>query len=237
MLFRPEFWPTAVALPVLVVLTSLGSWQWEEYRETVELIEEIATRAAPPPIDLSTDPRIPREDFAFRTVRVTGRFNHESEFFLVNRLRGAEPGLNLVTPLTRTDGGGVVLVDRGWVPLDRREPETRPGSQPDGEVTVTGVFRIPVSGEDSDRRNEPARNEWFSIDLTAMAAAAEIWPPPKFYIYATGVGDADLPRPNKWRIDIANDHLSIAIALFALAAAVAAAYIVYHWRSAAIRES
>jgi surfeit locus 1 family protein len=39
-----------------------------------------------------------------------------------------------------------VLVDRGFIPYDLKEPATRPDSRPDGTLSVTGVVRPYASG-------------------------------------------------------------------------------------------
>ena len=38
----------------------------------------------------------------------------------------------------------MVFVNRGFVPLDFKDPETRPEGQIEGEVTITGLVREPL---------------------------------------------------------------------------------------------
>ncbi len=226
---RPRFWPTVVSVPALALLLGLGFWQIERMQWQDALIEEIRTRGAAPAVALPNSRRIGLEDLIFRPVTVTGRYDWESEFFLLHKVRKGRPGINLIVPLVRADGAGIVLVDRGWIPLERREPETRAGSQPDGDIAVTGIVLTPEPRNWTIPDNNPAENEWFFIDLPGMAEAAGIWPVPEYYVFATAEAPAgDSPPPNRsriswpvaneWRIAVANDHLSYAVTFFILAA-------------------
>ncbi len=224
---RSETWPTVIVLPALAVLAGLGIWQVDLSLEKTALIEEIATRGAAPAIALSTDSRIPLEDFLYRPIFVTGKFDHGAEFLLAGGRDGGPPGFQIVTPLRRSDGQGVLLVDRGWIPADRRDPERRPGSRPGAEVTVTGIIRPPEPPGWRTPANDPENHQWHFIDLEEMARVARIWPPPDFYLKATSGWGADWPRPNDRRFVPVNNHLPYAIAAFALAGALLAALVVY----------
>src|SRR3546814_20501920 len=76
----------------------------------------------------------------FTRVRLEGRFLHDDEFYLGARTDNGRVGLNVVTPF-RLDDGRVILVNRGWVPENRRDPATRAEGQPAGEVAVEGLLR------------------------------------------------------------------------------------------------
>lgn len=236
---RLKFWPTVVTVPALALLLGLGFWQIERMQWRDALIAEIQTRGAAPAIALPSSQRIGLEDLIFRPVTVTGRYDWESELFLLNKVRKGRLGIHLVAPLVRADGAGIVLVDRGWIPLERREPESRAESQPDGDITVTGIVLTPEPRDWTTPDNNPAENQWFFIDLPAMAEAAGIWPAPEYYVFATAEEPAgDSPAPggsqvswpvaNEWKIAVANDHLSYAVMLFILAAGLVAVYLVYH---------
>ena len=66
---------------------------------------------------------------------------------------------------------GHVLVNRGWIPLDRKAPESRKHGNVEGEVTVEGYLRAETGPGWFTPANEPAKNFWFWIDLAAMARA------------------------------------------------------------------
>ena len=53
--------------------------------------------------------------------------------------------------------GFTILVNRGFVPQDRRDPATRPDGQIPGEVAVTGLLRLTEPGGGFLRANDPRR--------------------------------------------------------------------------------
>lgn len=234
MQFRPKLWPTVMTLPMLAVLISLGVWQLYRMEWKGALIEEVRIRSAAPPILLPVDDRIPAADLVHRPVRIVGRFMHESEMHLLNRVREGKPGLNLVTPFVRSDGGPTLLVDRGWVPMDWPGTANAEEGPEDQEIEVTGIVRVPAAPGWLIPANRPDENEWYSIDLSAMAGSVGILPFVDYYIYATGESPPvpDYPIPNVWKIDLPNNHLSYAITWFSLAVALVVIYFLYHARAA-----
>lgn len=235
--FRPTLWPTLITIPALVILVLFGYWQMQRLQWKTELLEELAIRSSAHAIELPFDARIPAEDLAFRKVTVVGHYMHEAEMHLLNRVRDGIPGINIFTPLIRSDDGGILLVNRGWVPIDwPGTPVEAEAGEPD-VVEVTGVVRIPELPGWLVPENEPDRNAWYFIDLAEMARSAGILPVMEYYVFATGERvlsgrEAPLlsPDPNEWRIDLPNNHLSYAITWFSLAGALLAIYVIYHTR-------
>ena len=85
------------------------------------------------------------DDLIFRRVRVAGTYDAANELLVRFRSRKGLPGYEVVTPL-RTDDG-VVLVNRGWVPLDVGDRWPDEGSAaPSGEVEVEGLLVPAESG-------------------------------------------------------------------------------------------
>lgn len=240
MFFRPTFWPTAITLPALAALVGLGVWQLERLQWKAALIEERQLRASGPVIALPQDTRVLLPDLLYRPVTVTGRYDHSAEMHLLNRVRDGRPGIDLITPLIRSDRGGIVLVNRGWAP-----PDWVRETAADGEITVTGIVRAPGAPGWLVPDNRPAQNQWYYMDLAAMAEAAGMPPFTDYYIYATAeasaVADAEAqvtgprtardphyPVAHEWRVEIPNNHLSYAITWFMLAGALAVIYVGYH---------
>src|SRR3546814_3771725 len=127
---------------------------------------------------------------------------------LGNRSLNGNPGLHVVTPLVRADGAGAVLVDRGWVPFERRDPATRAEGQIAGEVTVEGIVRLAKEQGLYIPDNEPDKNLWFYIDPPAMAQAAGLESLSPFYVLAgENKVPGGFPIGRQWQLDIRNDHL------------------------------
>lgn len=238
MQFRPTLWPTLITVPALVILVLFGYWQIQRLQWKTELLEELEIRSSAQPIELPFDSRIPTEDLVYRKVKVAGHYMHEAEMHLLNRVRDGMPGVNLFTPLVRTDGGGILLVNRGWAPMDW--PGTPVQYDEDGRpviVEVSGVVRTAEPPGWLTPQNKPEKNAWYFIDLSDMARAAGILPVTDYYIFATGEqilsgqqAPVLSPDPNKWRIDLPNNHLSYAITWFSLAGALFVIYVIYHTR-------
>jgi surfeit locus 1 family protein len=106
----------ALAVVVATAATSirLGFWQLSRYEEKRALLLARQAAAAAPLVRLG--PAFPpAESLAGRRVSVSGRYDETRQLLLAGRGREGEPGVEVVTPL-RTEGGTVVLVNRGWLP-------------------------------------------------------------------------------------------------------------------------
>ncbi|ONF96752.1 SURF1 family protein [Sphingomonas jeddahensis] len=204
----------ALCLALTALFVGLGIWQVERRAWKLDLIEKVEGRvhAAPSPLPA-------REqwngDLAYRRVRVTGTFLHDRET-LVQALTALGGGWWVVTPL-RT-AAGTILVNRGYVPDDKRDPATRLAAQPVGEVSVTGLIRTTEPGGGFLRSNDPAGNRWFSRDVAAIAKAKRLGAVIPFFI------DADAtPNPGGYPVGgltviaFNNNHLGYALTWFSLA--------------------
>jgi surfeit locus 1 family protein len=195
---------------VFAVLCGLGTWQVRRLHWKNDLLARIeaSERAPPVPLGAAAEP--------FAKVVATGRFDHAREALLGVEVRGTTLGAHLLTPLLRA-GHPPLLVDRGWVPLERN----RPLDHPEGEVSVTGFVR------EADRRdwNSPAddapRRRFYVFDPQAIGAALGLpSAPAPFGLVALAPADAkpaslpeaarSLPRPD-------NRHLGYAITWYGLA--------------------
>lgn len=195
---------------------ALGLWQVERRAWKHALIDAVATRstadpvAAPPPgvvVSAGAD--------AYRRVRVAGVFDHRRET-LVRAVSDLGSGYWVVTPLNT--GRFTVLVNRGFVPPERRDPARRAAGNVAGPVTVTGLLRISEPGGGFLRRNDSAGGNWYSRDVAAIAAARGIANPAPYFI------DADAaPNPGGWPrggltvVRFSDNHLVYALTWFALA--------------------
>jgi surfeit locus 1 family protein len=123
-----------------------------------------------------------------------------------------------MTPF-RTAQGFTVLVNRGFVPSELRDPGKRKAGQVAGETGITGLIRMTEPKGGFLRTNEPAAGRWYSRDVAAIAAARGLSDVAPFFI------DADsAPHPGGWPIGgltviaFPNNHMVYALTWFGLAA-------------------
>merc|ERR1712151_335987 len=98
-----------------------------------DLIETRRTRLAMPKIFVSSSPfpwRDQVQDFIYRVVEIRGVFDHSKEMFVGPRPGADDTGATnagymVITPL-RLEDGSTVLVNRGFLPADRQDRNTRP---------------------------------------------------------------------------------------------------------------
>ena len=160
-----------VGLALFAGLVSLGNWQVQRRAWKLDLIERVEQRLqatpspAPGPADWAA---IGRED-EYRRVFAEGEFLHDQETCTQAATKlGA--GCWVMTPLKQADGT-LVLVNRGFVPPEQRDPARRAPGQVAGTQRVEGLLRLTEPGGGFLRRNDPAANRWHSRDVSAIAAA------------------------------------------------------------------
>lgn len=210
------------------LFVALGSWQVQRLGWKHTLIARVDARVHAAPVAAPALPRWPaisREGDEYLRVALDGRFLHDKEALVqASTERGA--GFWVLTPLQRADGT-FVLVNRGFVPPDRRDPARR-SPAPAGDVHVQGLLRITEPGGGFLRHNDPAADRWYSRDVAAIAADRGLPADrvaPYFVDAQAAPGDpADAsPVPGLTVIRFTDNHLVYAITWYGLALMAAAA--------------
>jgi surfeit locus 1 family protein len=231
---RPGFWPSAITLCALLVLLGLGTWQVERLRWKEGIIAERQAALTAPPVPLPASLDAARR-LEFRSVALQGEFLHDKELYLAATNDLGTVGKHVFTPFRLADGR-IILVNRGFVPDDRKDPAGRAEGEVAGTVAIEGRIRIAAEGKPHwfVPDNRPDLNFWFYPDLAAMARAAGLSGVLPFYVDA---GPA--PNPGGWpkggvtRLDnIPNNHLQYAITWYGLAIALVAVFVLYHRKKA-----
>ena len=212
---RARRWLIFVAIPGVLVLLALGSWQvhrlmWKneanEFRqlraqsEAVALPDSIADIAA----------------MLYRPVWLEGRFHHRQEMFLAARSYNSNPGFHVITPFERSDGG-FVLVNRGWVPADRKDPATRGGGQIEGVVRLEGLLAGGNIPGWLTPDNAPGENFWYWIDLPSLYGHAGL--EARGYLVDAGpaANPGGYPIGGQTKTELRNAHLQYVVIWYALA--------------------
>ena len=130
----------------------LGEWQFHRLhdREQRNAWTERNLAADPAPVAdvLSSDAPLP-ESREWQRVTATGTYDPSGTFVVRYQTRDGDGGVDVVTPLL-LEGGGAVLVDRGWMSTQdpRTGPEDTPAPPP-GRVQVKGWARADSTGDKS----------------------------------------------------------------------------------------
>ena len=168
--FAPRAGWTLLTLAGCALFVRLGFWQWHRWVMSDAVWTRFARGAdAVQPLGERTLADLP----LYQRVSVTGRLDGEHQFLLDNRSYRGRPGYEVVTPLTRA-AGGVLLIDRGWVPFTgsrARLPDVGLAGEP--AVTVSGrVADLPSAGLASGRAPPDPRGPWPKV--TSFPSAQEL---------------------------------------------------------------
>jgi len=223
--------PAAIVVLFLTIaltgcLLALGTWQVQRLFWKLDLIERVDVRAHAEPVDAPAASDWPAlgnpSDYEYRRVKLTGTLLNDREV-QVYTVTDLGPGYWVMTPLRRDDGSSII-VNRGFVPSDRRDPSSRAGGEPTGNVGIVGLMRAPETGGLFLRTNDPANGRWYSRNIPQITQASGLSDVAPFYVDADATPNpGGLPVGGKTMLTFPNNHLSYAVTWYILAAMVVAA--------------
>ena len=233
---RPLLIPALFTLISGAFLVSLGIWQvhrlaWKEnLLATIDARIKATPQAPPPPAAWST---LKPGDYEYRRVALTGTFDNGKE----TPVFGSTPygvGSYVMTPMHLRDGdrdGGVVLVNRGYVPNELKDPATRTAGEPSGVVRVVGLMRAPEHRGLFTPADDPAAGQYFSRDPAVLAARDGLASVAPFTVDADATANpGGWPRGGTTVIALPNNHFVYALTWFGTALAIFAIFGHYAWR-------
>jgi len=225
--FRPQSGFTLLCLPLFAALVGLGVWQLERLQWKLGLIAQIRHNMQAPPISLKRALQLGLASAQYRRVAVSGHFDNAKESYLYTTGPHGGPVYHILTPLI-IGTADAVMTDRGYIPISLRNPLSRPGSQPEGQVDFVGILRTPdkpgIFTPSPDLRNRI----WFARDVQAMASRDHLRLAAPVVLEAVASPGQKWPRGGQTRVDLPNDHLQYALTWFFLAAALVAVYLAWH---------
>ncbi|WP_375311488.1 SURF1 family protein [Bradyrhizobium sp. A5] len=215
----PSMWLAVFSLTAFAVLIALGVWQVERRAWKLALIDRVEQRVHAPAQPIPSRAAwsaVTAANDEYRHVSLTGRFLHDRET-LVQAVTEEGPGYWVLTPLQRGDGTQV-LVNRGFVPSERRDASARRNGSPGGPVEITGLLRMSEPKGGFLRNNVPQHNRWYSRDVAAIAAARGLHEAAPFFVDAdAGSQSGGGPIGGLTVVRFPNNHLIYALTWFALA--------------------
>ncbi|MBP2549830.1 surfeit locus 1 family protein [Neorhizobium galegae] len=212
---------------LVLVFLALGTWQVQRLFWKLDLIARVDARihadAVPAPLPAQW-PLINQAADEYRRVTIHGTFLHDKQA-LVQAVTERGAGFWVLTPLVTTDRG-TVLINRGFVPMERRDAAARQAGEIAGDVAVTGLLRLPEPGGGFLRTNDPAADRWYSRDVAAIAASRGLGEVAPYFIDADATENpGGLPVGGLTVVSFRNSHLVYALTWYALAAMSIAAVV------------
>jgi surfeit locus 1 family protein len=218
--------PIAFAAIALAVLIALGTWQLQRRVEKLALIETLDRRLSAVPVALADRklwPQLDRAEDEYRRVRFSAAFIPAAEGLVYagpSPFPSDMPGAGYwVFALARTTSGDLLVINRGYVPEDVKDANSRAANEGAANVEVIGVMRWPQPRSYFAPTDDPLRNLWFVRDHLAIAHAKGWGEVAPFYVeLEEPLPPGGLPRPAPLRPNIRNEHLQYAITWYGLAA-------------------
>ena len=229
--FRFRLVPFIATLMVMALGASLGQWQLRRADQKQAIDIKLAQRGAAPVLAIDAVGNDP-EAIEYRKLQLRGEFVADWPLYLDNRPYQSRAGLYVLMPLRLSDGGRVVLVERGWVPRDPFDRARLPRlDTPPGIVTITGQVRrspghLMQLGEAG--RLQPGAIVQ-NLDLNEFARASKLPLQPFLLEQLSAIDDGlvrDWPRPSAG----VERHLGYAFQWYALVAMAAVFFVVTGFR-------
>lgn len=206
---------------------SLGIWQVERLGWKENLIQKAEERVHLAPVTAPTKAEwknVTYDKDEYRPVQLSGHFLNDKEI-LVTAVADETTGYWVLTPL-ETEDGAITFINRGFVPMDKRDVQLRKEGNIFGNTTITGLLRMSEGGGFFPRKNNPERNLWYTRQLPAMAEKVGLSNVAPYFIDADKTPNiGGLPIGGLTIVSFPNNHLSYAITWFTLALGVLAASI------------
>ncbi|MFD1745656.1 SURF1 family protein [Rhizobium helianthi] len=219
---------------LLAVLVTLGTWQVGRLHWKEDLLAQIEARrdADPTPLAEHTVAEVRNEEYLH--VRLQGRFDHKRERHFFATLEGST-GFYIYTPLILSDEK-YIFINRGFVPYDMKEADTRAQGQVEGEVELTGYVRQILDRKPSwlVPDNDEKKNIFYWKDWNGMVSSSGLKPEQVLPLFVDA--DKAVQVPGGWpksgvtQFEFPNNHLQYALTWYGLALTLIAIVIAYSIR-------
>lgn len=199
----------------------LGVWQVRRRQWKIELIENLESKLSKEPVTLPENYK-ELDAMDYHRVKVTGKFDHSGEVYILPRanIRATDSGSSnsgayVVTPF-QLENNDVILVNRGWVPKGKMDPNKRLSGQVEGTVEISGIIRK-TEMKSNYMSDHGSSNIWHIRDVEGIAKATQTLP---IFIDADFASTVEGgPIGGQTKVTLRNDHLQYLITWFTVSAA------------------
>ncbi|MFV0374888.1 SURF1 family protein [Microbacterium sp.] len=166
----------AFAVAFAIACGFLANWQFARSAERNAQLDLVASNYDATPVALEEVIPLGSEFAAadtWRPVRLTGEYLTDQQTLVRNRPHGGTSAFEVLVPL-RTEDGRIVVVDRGWVPPGREQPEPDAvPAPPTGIVSVEVRLRPSEPLPRSGRSAPPGQVPTLNVPTVAAAIGEE----------------------------------------------------------------
>jgi surfeit locus 1 family protein len=230
--------PAIVCAICVALLASLGFWQLHRlaWKETILARIEQRVHQAPAPLPAREAwAALSADEVDYTHVKAKGRFIEGKEALVFRASaprqgdRSAGPGYDVIAPFA-LDGGGTVLVNRGFAPLAWKDQAALRTEPPAGDVEIAGLTRAAEERNMFTPVDQPDKAVWFTRDPRAIAQKLGLADAAPFAIdLDAGPNEKGWPHGGATVLNIPNNHLSYALTWFGLAATLVVVFVVWAW--------
>lgn len=186
---------TVIGLLLIAGMLRASYWQWERHLSKQEYIARMGERLAEEPaplLDILGSGPGSAEELAYRRVTVSGTYDFEHEMVLRNRRLDEESGVYILTPLRLAGSDRVVIVNRGFIPLQYQTDRSR--FRGATEATLLTLVKEPLTrrlfapSDPPTGGGAPWVDAWLRVDLAKMQAQLP-YPIEPFYLEIMNTSD------------------------------------------------
>jgi surfeit locus 1 family protein len=139
-LYRQSRWVLGhfIILILVIVMANLGFWQLRRLHETQHHNAEVRAHinGSPVPVTQQNIRTLP----AYQRVSVNGSWDAPDTYLLRYPIHLGQQGYWVIEPVF-LNAGGVVYVNRGWIPQSQGQAMTKPAADDGGSVQIVGLVQ------------------------------------------------------------------------------------------------
>jgi surfeit locus 1 family protein len=234
------FWSFIVFMLALTGLfVVLGIWQVNRLAWKEGLIAEVTARLDQPAYDLPPPDQWPSLDlttFDFHPVKVSGQYLADKTVLVFTSLgddakgKYSGPGYWVMTPFT-ADDGGIVFINRGFVPQTQASAFSSGNTVPKGHLSIIGIaVEAEAAGAFTPGPDIARHVEWVRDPVRLATMAGLSAPVIGLTIDAPAGTTGALPQGGETTIAFPNNHLGYAFTWFGFAILTPCLLAAWIWR-------
>ncbi len=208
-------------LILLVILCALGFWQIQRAEEKRQFLHQQKVAGRAERIDLNRLDRPGLKALEYKKVKVTGHYDSQHQFLIDIQIKNGQVGYFVMTPFLIAGHKQAVLVNRGWVQMNKDrtvKPEIaldQTETEIMGRVNHFPVVGFKLTGADVPTEGWPAVVQLVNTDILTTRLG---YPLLDFQIEL----DAEMAQGygRDWKEQVimpAEKHIAYAVQWFALA--------------------